>query len=114
MGISDWSSYVCSSDLGSETTMASEKGQGDGKGHPSDLLVSGLYDVCVCVCLYFPSSGREAAQVPLGHRTCWASGSILRYRYMFWWVSQRLPPGISETRRVVKVCDSTYISRWSS
>ena len=24
---------------GSETTMASEKGQGDGKGHSSDLLV---------------------------------------------------------------------------
>ena len=30
----------------------------------------------------------------MGHRTCWASGSILRYRYRFEWVSQRLPPRI--------------------
>lgn len=36
---------------GSETTMASEKGQGDGKGHSSDLLVPVIYIASVVAIL---------------------------------------------------------------
>src|SRR3546814_14734085 len=99
MRISDWSSDVCSSDLGSS----------GGASSPTEGYIGGIHSIIIAKVIATSSKRAETATTPAPARTLIASALLGRKYHGIATANAKR----SEERRVGKECVSTCRSRWS-